>query len=52
MGEYIVSIRIMFRKCEYCGHRYTYNPSVGNFGVICPKCKKVQSKVISTSEKV
>ena len=41
-GDCIVSICIMFRKCEHCGHRYTYNPSVGNFGVVCPKCKKIQ----------
>ena len=42
-----MSIRIMFRKCEHCNHRYTYNPSTGNFGIICPKCKKYQSSCIA-----
>jgi Zn finger protein HypA/HybF involved in hydrogenase expression len=44
-----MSIRIMFRKCEHCRHRYTYNPSIGNFGVVCPKCHKAQSEIISVS---
>lgn len=44
-----MSIHIMFRKCEHCGHRYTYNSSTGNFGMICPKCHKVQSKIITGS---
>ena len=43
----MMSIRIMFRKCEHCGHRYVYNPSTGNFGLICPKCKKAQSGLVS-----
>lgn len=41
-----MSIIIMFRKCEHCRKRYMYNPSTGNFGMVCPKCKKVQSSII------
>ena len=41
-----MSIRIMFRKCEYCRHRYTYNPSTGNFGMVCPKCHKAQTDLV------
>lgn len=41
-----MSICIMFRKCEHCHHRYTYNPSTGNFGMVCPKCHKAQSELI------
>ena len=41
-----MSIRIMFRKCEHCHHRYIYNPSTGNFGMICPKCHKAQSVLV------
>ena len=38
-----MSICLMLRICEHCGYRYTYNPSVGEFGRFCPKCKKRQS---------
>lgn len=41
-----MSIRIMFRKCEHCRHRYTYNTSTGNFGIVCPKCHKAQTKLV------
>ena len=41
-----MSIIIIFRKCEHCRKRYMYNPSTGNFGMVCPKCKKVQSSII------
>ena len=41
-----MSIRIMFRKCEHCRHRYTYNPSTGNFGMVCPKCHKAQTELV------
>ena len=39
-----MSIRILLRKCRYCGYRYPYNPITGNFGMICPKCHRVQPK--------
>ena len=41
-----MSTLMMIRKCEHCGHKYFYNPSVGKFGVVCPKCGKVQSNVL------
>lgn len=41
-----MSIKPIIRKCEHCGYRYTYNPSVGNLGIICPKCCKGQSVLI------
>lgn len=37
-----MSILIMKRKCVYCKKVYTYNPSVGNFGLVCPKCNRSQ----------
>ena len=41
-----MSALMMFRRCEHCGHRYMYNPSTGNFGLICPKCKKAQATIV------
>ena len=41
-----MSALMMFRSCEHCGHRYTYNPSTGNFGLVCPKCKKPQTSLV------
>ena len=41
-----MSICIMLRICEHCGNRYAYNPSIGEFGIICPKCHKAQSELI------
>ena len=38
-----MSIRMMFRKCRHCGHKYTYNPSIGDMGEFCPRCHKPQS---------
>ena len=41
-----MSALMMFRRCEYCGYRYMYNPSTGNFGLVCPKCKRAQSAIV------
>lgn len=41
-----VSIITMHRTCERCGRRYTYDPSVGRFGMVCPHCGKVQKKIV------
>ena len=30
----------MFRKCGHCGKKFTYNPSAGDMGLICPHCNK------------
>ena len=38
-----MTIRIMLKKCIHCHKKYLYNPSVGNFGWICPYCKKLQT---------
>lgn len=46
-----MSIRIMFRRCEHCRHCYIYNPSIGDFGIICPKCHKAQSELVSLPNK-
>ena len=46
-----MSIVMMFRKCVHCGHKYSYNPSVGNFGEICPKCKMIQLLGVSQKDK-
>lgn len=37
-----MSIRMMFRKCRHCGHKYTYNPSIGDMGEFCPRCHMAQ----------
>ena len=41
-----MSALMMFRRCEHCGHRYMYNPSTGNFGLVCPKCQKAQTAIV------
>lgn len=33
----------MFRRCRYCGYRYSYNPSIGDRGLICPHCNRYQN---------
>lgn len=45
-----MSIRMLFRRCYYCGYRYRYNPSVGYFGQLCPKCGRVQAHMIDLGE--
>lgn len=35
-------IHMMTRRCIHCRRKYTYNPSVGNLGLICPHCGKSQ----------
>ena len=47
-----MSALMMIRKCEHCGHRYMYNPSTGNFGLICHKCKKAQSAIVPSQSPV
>ena len=36
-----MSMVMMHRRCIHCGEKYTYNPSVGKFGLICPRCGKI-----------
>ena len=47
-----MSALMMFRRCEHCGHRYMYNPSTGNFGLVCPKCKKAQAAIVPSQNPV
>lgn len=28
----------MYKTCTNCGNRFSYNPSTGNTGMICPRC--------------
>lgn len=46
-----MSIRMMFRKCRHCGHKYTYNPSIGDMGEFCPRCHKPQGKLFDLPDK-
>ena len=48
IGWILMSATIMIRKCQHCGHKYSYNPSVGKFGIICPKCGKPQTSIVPT----
>ena len=47
-----MSALMMFRRCEHCGNRYMYNPSTGNFGLVCPKCKKPQATIVPSQNSV
>ena len=47
-----MSALMMFRRCEHCGHRYMYNPSTGNFGLVCPKCKRAQAAIVPSQNTV
>ena len=33
-----MSIIRMEKKCKYCKKKFTYNPSTGDFGLVCKKC--------------
>ena len=46
-----MSIRMMIRKCKHCGHKYTYNPSIGDMGEFCPRCHMPQTKAEMLIEK-
>ena len=35
-----MTMRPMYKKCGYCKKIFSYNPSVGNLGLRCPKCGK------------
>lgn len=37
-----MSIRSMVKRCIHCHRTYTYNPSVGDFGMVCKHCSKIQ----------
>lgn len=33
-----MSILPMFKTCPVCHKKYSYNPSTGNLGIMCPYC--------------
>ncbi len=35
-----MTMRAMYKKCKNCGKQFTYNPSVGEPGMMCPYCRK------------
>lgn len=39
-----MSILPMYKRCVYCWRKYTYNPSVGDFGEVCKFCGRLQTK--------
>ena len=36
-----MSIITIFKRCPKCGKKFPYDPSVGDFGLICKKCGAV-----------
>lgn len=38
-----MSVLPMYKTCPGCGKAYKYNPSVGDFGMICPYCMGLKS---------
>ena len=36
----IMSMLPMHKRCPNCKRQFTYNPSVGDLGLVCPHCKK------------
>ena len=33
-----MTMRSMTKRCTYCRRVYTYNPSVGDLGLVCKYC--------------
>jgi DNA-directed RNA polymerase subunit RPC12/RpoP len=46
-----MSIITMWKKCPKCGRKYTYNPSTGDLGLICPYCALKPKKVFGKKAK-
>lgn len=40
-----MSTLFMTKRCQNCHRRFTYNPSVGDFGLICRHCGMPQIKI-------
>lgn len=38
-----MSTTAIIRHCAHCKRTYTYNPSTGDFGLVCKHCHKPQS---------
>lgn len=39
-----MSIVPMYKRCPNCKRQFTYNPSVGDMGLVCPHCNKAVVK--------
>ena len=42
-----MSITIMTKQCVHCKRTYTYNPSLGDMGIICKYCHRSQATIPS-----
>ncbi len=42
-----MSSRLITKQCIHCRRTFTYNPSVGDFGMVCKHCRKPQSVTAS-----
>ena len=40
----IMSLLPMYKRCPNCKRQFTYNPSVGDMGLVCPHCGKAVVK--------
>jgi DNA-directed RNA polymerase subunit RPC12/RpoP len=48
-----MTIAPMYKICLRCKQRYPYNPSVGDFGLVCPYCgKTIASTVVSAVKRL
>ncbi|MBR4863277.1 MAG: hypothetical protein IKU07_01770 [Oscillospiraceae bacterium] len=45
-----MSARIMTKLCIHCRKAYSYNPSVGDWGKVCPHCHKLQDMSYPTEK--
>lgn len=36
-----MSIMPMYKRCPNCKRQFTYNPDIGDLGLVCPHCNKV-----------
>ncbi len=39
-----MSLLPMYKRCPNCKRQFTYNPSVGDMGLVCPHCNKAVVK--------
>lgn len=41
-----MSMLPMYKRCPSCKRQFSYNPSVGDLGFVCPHCKKAVIKSV------
>lgn len=39
-----MSMLPMYKRCPSCKRQFSYNPSVGDLGLVCPHCNKAVVK--------